>query len=249
MCHPEVPAGQALSDAARAEVRIELPGGEEMPALLCGGEGLPPVLVVGDVFGRSPFYEHLAGVLAGAGFQVLVPDFYFREGPLEKIDKAAAFARRAQLDEARTLDDLAAAIAFLRARSSGTKVGTVGFCMGGTFVLDLASRDDDLVTVAYYGFPVPQASITMPPPRPIDLVDAQRGPVLAFWGDQDDTVGSENVAAYVDVAAAANPSFEHEVLPGLGHGFLGAADLSDQSDPAAATWRRAVSLLRENLNP
>lgn len=247
MCHPEAPAGQAPSDSDRAEAQIELPGGEMMPVLLCGAPSLPPVLMVGDVFGRSPFYEHLGGVLADAGFQVMVPDFYFREGPLETIDKAAAFARRAKLDEARALDDLAAAIGALRARSGRTKVGTVGFCMGGTFVLDLASRGPDLVTVAYYGFPVPQANLTMPPPRPLDLVDSQQGPVLAFWGDQDETVGVENVSGYVEAAAKANPAFEHELLPGLGHGFLGTADLADGEDPAAATWRRAVSLLDENL--
>jgi carboxymethylenebutenolidase len=247
MCHPDVPPGRATSASERIEVGVTVPGGETMSALLRGDADRPPVLLVGDVFGRSPFYENLAGVIAEAGFQVLLPDFFFREGELTEMSKDAAFARRGSLDEARSLEDLAAAIAFLRERSGQNAVGTIGFCMGGTFVLDLASSDTNLVTVAYYGFPVPQASLTMPPPRPIDQVGAQRGPVLAFWGENDDAVGAENVASYVPLAAAANPGFEHEVVAGLGHGFLGAADLADPEDPGGRTWMRAISHLQTHL--
>ncbi len=248
MCHTDIPPGQARPEIAGREVEIPLPGGEAMPALhVVAAEGAAAVLVVGDVFGRSAFYEHLGAVLANAGFQALVPDFFFRQGPLpEPPSKEAAFGRRAQLDETRTLDDLRAAIAWLRERSGRAAVGTVGFCMGGTFVLDLAATEDDLVSVAYYGFPVPQSTIVSPPPRPIDLVDDLRGPVLSFWGDQDDTVGIDHVREYVRRAEAAH-AFEWEILPGLGHGFLGSAPLGDPSDPGAATWERAVRFLRTHL--
>ena len=62
MCHYASPAGQPPAHAACEEVAIPLPGGEQLPALLARpeqGEG-PPVLVVSDIFGRSPFYEDLA---------------------------------------------------------------------------------------------------------------------------------------------------------------------------------------------
>jgi dienelactone hydrolase len=119
--------------------------------------------------------------------------------------------------------------------------------MGGTFALDLASTEDDLTSVAYYGFPVPQATLASPPPRPLDLVDDLRGPVLAFWGDQDQAVGIEHAHDYAQRAATANPAFEHEILPGLGHGFLGAAVLDDLADPGGATWARTLAFLQTNL--
>lgn len=248
MCHTDVPPGQSAPDIAGHDVSIGLPGGKGMPALhVCAGDTSPPVLVIGDVFGRSAFYEHLGGLLAQGGFQALVPDFFFRQGALpDPPSKEAAFGRRAQLDEAGTLDDLRAAIAWLRERSGHRAVGTVGFCMGGTFVLDLASTEPDLVSVAYYGFPVPQPTIVSPPPRPIDLVDGLQGPTLAFWGDQDDTVGVDHAREYV-ARAQAHPGFEAEIVPGLGHGFLGSAPLGDASDPGAATWERAVAFLRDHL--
>jgi carboxymethylenebutenolidase len=248
MCHIDIPPGQARPDIDGREVTIPLPGGEEMAALhVAASDDAPPVLVIGDVFGRSAFYEHLAALLAQAGLQALVPDFFFRQGPLpDPPSKEAAFGRRAKLDEAATLDDLRAAITWLRERSGRRGVGVVGFCMGGTFVLDLASTEAELVSVAYYGFPVPQPTIASPPPRPIDLVDGLRGPVLAFWGDQDDTVGVDHARDYVR-RAQSHAGFESQILPGLGHGFLGAAPLGDASDPGAATWERAVTFLHDHL--
>jgi dienelactone hydrolase len=119
--------------------------------------------------------------------------------------------------------------------------------MGGTFVLDLASLHAGLVTVAYYGFPVPPATVVSPPPRPIDLVGTLRGPVLAFWGDQDEAVGMTHIREYARLASAANPRFEHEIVPNLGHGFLGSSHLEEIDDPGGATWHRALAHLRNHL--
>jgi carboxymethylenebutenolidase len=246
MCHPDIPDGMPAPSVERREVSIAVSDGESLPCLHVGDEREPAVLVVGDVFGRSPFYERLADVIAATGFQVLVPDFFFRQGPLAEQTKQAAFARRMQLDESNAVADLRVAIDWLREAGSRATVGMIGFCMGGTFVLDLASTEDDLVTVAYYGFPIPQSALPSPPPRPIDLVNTLRGPVLAVWGEEDETVGIENIRAYVAVARAANPEFAAEVLPGLGHGFLANADLSG-GDPAGASWQRTLAYLGDHL--
>lgn len=243
MCHTNAPAGQITPDAARREVMVSLPNGEQMPALEVGDEGSRPVIVVADVFGRSPFYEHLSALLAQAGFRALLPDYFFRQGPLAGADKQAALARRARLDEHATLGDLAAAVDYLRPRP-GDIVGTVGFCMGGTLVLDLASTLDGLATVAYYGFPAAPATNTSPP-RPLDLVHELRGPVLAFWGDQDETVGIETVEKYVATAPA---KLAHRILPGLGHGFLADADFGAVDDAAARSWRETVDFLRRHAD-
>lgn len=70
MCHPEVPVGVAPPDVRTEEVAVPLAHGERMPALLALPETTPAaaVLVINDVFGRSPFYENLSRRLAQAGF-------------------------------------------------------------------------------------------------------------------------------------------------------------------------------------
>jgi dienelactone hydrolase len=247
MCHPDVPANWETIQTDGSEVMLSLPSGEEMPALLVGPSGAPGVLLIGDVYGRSAFYEQLASRIAAHGFQVVLPDYFFRQGPVIGDGQAAAFARRAQLDEIQSVADMRAAVDWMREQSSHPAVGVIGFCMGGTFALDLASTEDDLVSVSYYGFPVPQASIVHPPTPPMDLVAELRGPVLAFWGDADEIVGVEHIRRYIERATLSNSRFRSEVLPGLGHAFLAAADLADPDDPATGTWNRTLAHLRSYL--
>lgn len=40
----------------------------------------PAVSLIADVFGGSPFYEHLAAVLPHAVFCVVLPEFFFTRG-------------------------------------------------------------------------------------------------------------------------------------------------------------------------
>ncbi len=250
MCHVYVPAGQPEPAVRRTEILIPLPGGEHQPALRCAPDddaGRPGVLVLADVYGRSPFYEHLTALLAQAGFVAVLPDAFFRQGPLKGSGSADAFARRRELDETRTLRDMSSCVTWLREHTGVEMVGTVGFCMGATFGLDLASLGDGLVTVAYYGFPVPQASLVAPPPAPLGLAALLRGPVLAFWGADDETVGIENVAAYLAAARDADARLDARILPGLGHGFLGAADLASGTDDAARSWAASLKHLHDHL--
>lgn len=253
MCHPEVTMGQSPPEVAREEVSIPVASEEEMPAILARPEAeqAPAVLVVPDIFGRSPFYEDLAARLASAGFEALVPEYFFRQGPLSERSYEAAFARRGKLDERRSLGDLGAALGWLRQRPGyAGRIGTIGCCMGGTLVMDLAASEEDLVTVAYYGFPVPSASLASPPPAPLDLAEQMQGPILAFWGEQDETVGLDNAERFVSRMEEHGKDFSHRIYPEVGHGFL-AAGLGDDpaaDNPAGESWTLTIDHLHHHLN-
>jgi len=192
MCHPEVPEGTTPPDVRTEEATIAVSGGA-MPTFVALPERTPApaVLVVNDVFGRSPFYELIARRLAQAGFLAATPEFFFREGALQEPTRDAAMARAKRLDFSRTVDDMSAAIDWLRGRDDTTdRVGTIGFCMGGTIVLLLAARRADVAaSVCYYGFPADARTSA----RPIDLAAKMKGPILGLWGDQDAGVGMDNV--------------------------------------------------------
>jgi carboxymethylenebutenolidase len=245
MCHPEVPEGTTPPNVRTEELTIGVVGGA-MPTLVAFPERAraPAVLVINDVFGRSPFYEHTARRLAQAGFVAATPEFFFREGPLPEATRDAAMARAKRLDFSRTVDDMAAAIDWLRARAeTNGAVGTIGFCMGGTIVLLLAARRRDVAaSVCYYGFPAD----TRTSQRPIDLASNMRGPILGLWGDQDAGVGMDNVKQLDVALTAASVEHEFHVYPGLGHGFL-KASLDDESTPgyrqACESWTRTIAWL------
>ncbi len=256
MCHPEVPAGQVTPEVQRQEAEIKLSSGESLPALISSPEGIegPGILLINDIMGRSPFYESLAARLATAGYHVLLPEFFFREGPLSERNFEQARARRSQLNEEQTLTDLNAAVNWLKAQPnvSGDRVGTIGFCMGGTFVLDLATRRSDLAGVCFYGFPAGGAGSRVHPPAPLSLVDRMHGPLIGFWGDQDNGVGMDNVAQLASGLASRSLDFKHTVYPGLGHGFMAASQLDpnhDAYEKACDAWTQTIQFFREHVPP
>jgi len=249
MCHPEVPPGTTPPDVPAEEAEIPVSGGA-MPTLVALPERMPApaVLVINDVFGRGSFYEHLARRLAQAGFVAATPEFFFREGPLPEPSREAAMARAKRLDFSRTVDDMSAAVDWLRDRPDTIgAVGTIGFCMGGTIGLLLAARRRDLAaSVCYYGFPADART----PARPIDVAAKMRGPLLGLWGDQDTGAGMDNVKQLDAALATAGVDHEFHVYPGLGHGFL-KASLEDESTPgyrqACESWTRSIGFLRESF--
>ena len=257
MCHPEVPVGQPTPEVVREEAQVPLPGGEAMAALLtrpASGSG-PGVLIVHDIFGRSPFYEHLAARLATAGYMALLPDFFFRQGPLADRSLELAFARRSRFDETVALDDLSAAVDMLRGQPGvrGERVGTVGFCMGGTLVLDLAATRDDLASVCYYGYPAGEAHApAKAAPTPLNQAFKNRmhGPILGFWGDQDPGVNMADVATFAAELKRGGVAFEHTIYPGLGHAFMAQSGL-DSNHPAyqmaCESWTCALGFFRTHL--
>lgn len=233
---------------------VEIPvGGAEMPALLIRPETQirASVLIVSDIFGRSPFYENLGARLAAAGLQALVPEIFFRQGPLPERAMDAAAARRAQLDENQTQRDLSAAIDWLQARQQGPRVGTIGFCMGGTQTLDLAALRDDIVTVSFYGYPGRLAQATeRTAPAPLEVVDKMTGPILGLWGGQDQLAGLENVEKLRAALTERGVDFELIIYPGVGHGFMAAAGFDPQHvayEAATDAWTRALDFLRAHL--
>ena len=243
MCHPEIPAGQPVPEVRAREVTLTVSHGESMTAMLAEPQGAPrgAVLVINDVFGRVPFYENLARRLAVAGFTALDPEYFFRQGPLAEQTREAAMERRGRLDNALALADLSAALDWLRDTTGFERLGTIGFCMGGTYVLQLAARRQDLASVCFYGFPG-------------QLSEAERaaiqGPLLGFWGDQDAGVGMDTVEELRRGLEARGVEHQFTVYPGLGHGFMKASGLEPDGEgyeQACEAWTRTLDFYREQL--
>jgi dienelactone hydrolase len=128
MCHPDAPSTPSPAPDTLQEVRVPLPTGEELPSLYAHPDrDGPGVLIVADIYGRSGFYEDLAARLAVAGYRALLPEPFFRQGPLAGQGREAAFARRRQLDDLpdarRRLRDAAALAGALRSARGERRIG------------------------------------------------------------------------------------------------------------------------------
>jgi carboxymethylenebutenolidase len=217
-----------------------MPDGRELPAVLqCSRQPTSAVLLISDIYGPTEFYLGLAGDLAEHGHATLVPDFLAAAGHLASQDRDAALNRSRQLDQRAALDDLTVSVDWLRSHAGGAKlggrIGVLGFCLGGTLGLDMAAERKDLAVVSYYGFPAGVQGKN-PVAAPIEVADRIRGPVLAFWGEED-YMGMGPVRDFCQRLASRRDQSEYTIYPGAGHGFLGGLT---SGDPAAAeSWDRS----------
>lgn len=120
------------------------------------------IVVAQEIFGVNDVMKGVADWLASEGFTALVPDLFWRIEPgISITDKTEAeWARAFELFGAFDIDkgmlDMQAAISHLRDQGTG-KVGTVGYCLGGSLAYLSATRTDADASVGYYGVRINEA--------------------------------------------------------------------------------------------
>ncbi len=126
-------------------------------ALPAGGFG-PGIVVLQEIFGVNQFLRDVCDWYAAHGFVVICPDLFWRqERNVELNDKSEAGQQKAfelyrGLDEAKAVEDSAAAVDFLRQHPAcNGHVGAVGFCLGGNLAWLLSVRFQPECAVGYYG--------------------------------------------------------------------------------------------------
>ena len=143
-------------------VEIETTDGTCPAALsIPDGEGpWPGVLMFCDAGGMRDSMREMGERLSALGYVVLVPDFYYREGPYESVDMRTAFLEEATRDRVMTwmrayttdlvVRDAGTFVEYLDSRPEVTPggVGTTGYCMGGRLSLVAAANLGERIAAA-----------------------------------------------------------------------------------------------------
>ncbi len=135
--------------------RVRVPAGDrEMRAVLALPEEAGPhpcVIVIHEVFGLNRDSKEKCFRLAGMGYAALAPDLYDGRGPMPLCVYCAM--RSLNSGSGSAFADLDAARGYLAARPEvdGSRVGVIGFCMGGGFALLYAARAPVGAVAAFYG--------------------------------------------------------------------------------------------------
>lgn len=247
MCHETI-GHEPVEVMAQSESTFNVDvDGAEMPVFRAaardGEKGR--VIIIHDIYGANDFYHDLARRLAGAGFTAYLPDLFVRQGPLAEQTSEAARARGGKLSYPQAMKDLGA---LMTHEGDGAKWGVVGFCMGGTLVMHLASSEDRLSAgVIYYGFPANPNISANRPSEPLRETSLVQVPLLGFWGDEDHGVGMNNVQMYSDLLESAGKNKEFHIYPGRPHGFLTFDESSDNYEASKDSWARAEAFFEREL--
>ncbi|WP_367125166.1 dienelactone hydrolase family protein [Streptomyces phytohabitans] len=237
MCHPAngvPPAAPVVTGGVAAHGGLELDAADGNRLRAYHAEPDAPigrsVVILPDRRGLHPFYEKLALRFAEAGFRALAIDFYGRTagaGPRgDAFDWAAHMPR---LEAAHVDADVAAAVAWTRARSSDP-VFTLGFCLGGAHSWRQAAGDLGLAgAVGFYG-----------PPRFFgDATAALSAPLLLLLAGDDAAAGQDEFQALVAGFEEAGKEYEMHVYDGAPHSYFDVS-AGDWAAACADSWQRIL---------
>ena len=187
----------------------EFDGYLSMPA---SGYG-PGIVVLQEIFGVNQNMRGVADWYAAHGFVALCPDLFWRMErgvALTERDWEKAIDFYKQLDEAKAVEDAAAALEFLRKHASSSgRAGAVGFCLGGNLAYLLSVRFKPDCAVGYYGVGIEKS---------LDEAKNLSAPLMLHIGGRDEHCPPE-AQAQIHAALDANPLATIYDYPEAGHAF------------------------------
>ncbi len=213
-----------------------------------GSGPFPAMLVLHTSVGLFDHELSYGQWLADQGYVALAPDYFAPVG----VTSGTLDMKTFQADAVR--EDLARAIDCLRSLAyvDKTRVGAVGFSLGGYFALTLGTREDVHAVIAYYpGACDAPVDVTCATRYPMATVAAQmRAPVLLLHGQADTVVPFAIVRATQDILQRAGKSSELVPYPGVGHAFdfKNRAASPNYNPPATANAKaRVLAFLQGTL--
>jgi carboxymethylenebutenolidase len=139
--------------------------------------------------------------------------------------------------------DLSGAVDYLLSHGAVTskRVGAVGFCMGGGFVISLAAQAGEKVgaVVPFYGLPQNDPDL-----------GGIKAAMLGHFGEGDEFVPAEAARALEQrIRDTAGVEVTFHFYSGAGHAFFNDANHLGTYHPAYAkwAWNRTVDFLRAHL--
>jgi carboxymethylenebutenolidase len=196
----------------------------------------PGVLVLHAWWGLTPFFKQICDRLADEGFVALAPDLF--DGRVaEDPDEGRDLLARADMDQ--TVHLVRSSLFTLRSlpATPDRPVGVLGFSMGASWALWLASRVPELVgaTVVFYGS------------QNIDMAPA-RSAFLGHFAESDQYIEDDELTLLEAELRLLDKEVTFHRYPGTHHWFFE----SDRPayDPSAAelAWDRTVSFLHRHLD-
>jgi dienelactone hydrolase len=191
----------------------------------------PGVLVVHEWWGLNPYIKGRAEELARLGYIAFAVDMYGKGRRASTAGEAGALAGTYLKDRGLMRSRAQAGLEVLRkhALTDPGRLAAIGYCFGGTTVLELARSGADIAGVAsFHG--------GLATPSPEDAANI-KGKVLVLHGADDPFVKAEQVAAFQEEMRKAGVDWQMMLYGGAVHSFTNPASGDDPSKGVAYNER------------
>ncbi len=251
-------AGLLLSGAAaaQAEIRTEVVEYTDGDVTLEGYMAYddfyqgkrPGVLVAHEWVGHNPYVRKRAEQLARLGYVAFALDMYGKGVLAKDAKEAAALAGKYKSDRKLMRTRAAAGLAVLGKHPmvDVSRLAAIGYCFGGTVVLELARGGADLRSVVTF-----HGGLDTPTPQDARNI---RGKVLALHGGDDPFVPPAQVAAFEEEMRKGGVDWQLFSYGGAVHSFTNPDAGNDNSKGAAyneradrRSWQAMKSFFSETL--
>jgi carboxymethylenebutenolidase len=216
-------------------------GDETVQAVLYTPKGkgpFPALVVIHEWWGLNDWVKEQASKLADEGYVALAVDLY--RGQVATTPEAAEKLAQ-DLPDDRAFRDLHAAVEFLKAQPDvkPDRIGSIGWCMGGGYSLDVALQEPALKAVVInYG------DLTDDP----DDLKKINAPILGIFGGEDRNIHLSDVRKFQQQLKDLGKTADIQIYPDAGHAFQNPNNaLGYRKDDTADAWKRTVSFLASTL--
>ena len=222
-----------------------LSGNDALPAYVVRPDSTPrgAIIVHQEIFGVNKGIRKKADDWAAKGYLAVAPDAFWRQQPgveldadkPEEFEKAIEFMMNHDLDQG--IRDMEAVIHWIRREQDVSKVGFVGFCLGGRVAFAVATRTDIDATVGYYGVMIDQM---------LGEKNAIARPLMLHIPTADGFVPPEAQQAMHNGLDDHTRATLHD-YDGLDHGFAAEFGSRRHEDAAAIADKRTSDFFAEHV--
>jgi carboxymethylenebutenolidase len=216
-------------------------GDETVQAVLYTPEGkgpFPAIIVIHEWWGLNDWVKDQASKLADRGYVALAIDLY-RGKVATTPDMAHEIMRGVPEDRAKR--DLHAAFEFLQTQPNLRKdrIGSIGWCMGGGYSLDVALQEPTLAAdVINYGHLATD-------PEALKKINA---PILGLFGGQDHGITPDDVHKFEAAMKQLGKRIDLKIYDDAGHAFENPNNKDGyRAEDAGDAWKRTVSFFAQTL--
>ena len=237
-----LPAQEAPREPGETNVSYRSADGTQIRGYLARPSGSgphPAVLMIHEWWGLNRDTTLLADALAREGFIVLAADA-FRGSVAETPQQAMAQLRSTPQEQIAA--DLDAALSFLMDHQAvdPRRVGSVGFCFGGTQSMYLGTRAQGLsaVVTLYGSGPIQEAAALGNM--------AANDPVLGIFGEEDGSIPVAEVRGFEQALSSGGVENTITIYPNVGHAFVKSTTYN-RGGATQEDWEQSVEFFREEL--